>query len=463
MIQLKHTRRELAGAFAAGSFVWYLARSIQPVRAQTKKLKRLVVFYCPEGANPKNLTNGRYGLTSSWCPKGSGSEHPIDTLSPILSSFEKIKSDTLVVDGLANEGFRRSGQTGNHFYGLGTVLTGSARPEDKTNSLDQVLAPVLKGNLNHLRSSIHLGVGTGGGACRKLGQTVGCWTNPTDAFTKLFSDPAAGASAGAATSGLSESQKGRRAIDQYLSEYKQLRSMVGRPEQERLDQNVESLVELQKRLQSETDKPVVSSCDIGSIRAKKGQFSTGGSYDKVAPQMVDILANAFACDLTRVASLEISRPYGASVYYPWLGVKDNHHGLAHMANGQAAFRLQQLNKVYGWYFSQVSALAERLKALPDPDGGTMLDWTLIITVSEFGDGHHGATYMPTTLIGGRLAGVRGGRVLHFASSSGEGASPGNCEPMNRLFLNICNDLAGMDLKTFGEASYCSKGKLTGIT
>ncbi len=459
MIQLKHTRRDFAGSFAKGTLVWYLARSIQPAHAQAaKKLKRFVVFYCPEGANPQNLSGGKYTLTSSWCPKGTGKEHPIDGLSPILSSFTNIKSDTLVVDGLSNEGFARSGQSGNHFYGLGTVMTGSRAPGDKRDSLDQILAPVLKGNNNHLRTSVHLGVGTGGGACRKQGQNIGCLGNPQDAFNRLFADANVGA---VKPQGLGEGEKGKRVIDQYLSEYKKLHEMVGQDEQHRLDQNVESLVEMQKRIAAEGNAPVGASCDIAALKARKSQFITGGSYDKVAPQMVDILANAFACDLTRVASLEISRPYGASVYYPWLGVKESHHGLAHST--ATATRLTALNKVYGWYFSQVAALAEKLKAIPDPDGGSMLDWTVIITVSEFADGHHRANYMPTTLVGGSRAGLRGGRVLHFGSTSGEGATVGAAQPMNRLFLNIANDLAGMNLPTIGEPSYCVAGKLPGVT
>lgn len=452
MIHLRLTRRDLGTHLAKGSLLYALARALPAEAAPTAKgkIKRFVVVYMPEGPNPR-VWNGTFKyLTNLWCPVGSGMDHPIGDLSPILGGFADLKADLLVLDGLVNQGYVQHADFGDHFFGLGTVLTGGN--DDKGISIDQAVVPTLQTDA-HLRPSIHLGVGGGFSISRIPGGSVSGWKNPAEAFQQLFKDfsPAMPVAADP----FPESAKRRLLIDRYLDEYKDLKTRIGRSEQASLDSNVTALVELQKRTSALATQPVAT-----CTKPSSGTLPSDGSlsWDKLVPPTMDVLAAAFACDLTRVATVEIGHPYMDKVTYPWLGVNDGHHALAHSLE---ATRNPALQKIYRWYFDQVAYLARKLKATPDPDGGSVLDHTAIITVSEFGDGSHTTEHMAVTLIGGSAAGVKGGRVLHYSPNYGDGASAGQCEPINRLHLTIAG-LVGMDMNVFGEPSYCAKGPLTGV-
>ena len=58
--------------------------------------------------------------------------------------------------------------------------------------------------------------------------------------------------------------------------------------------------------------------------------------------MCDLIAIAFQTDKTRVASLIISRDLSA-MYYPFLEVKEGHHGASHNNNNDAYERITRFH------------------------------------------------------------------------------------------------------------------------
>lgn len=454
------SRRDLGARFLPGSLMWLLSRG-RPASAApaATTIKRLVVVTIPEGPNPRNWSGGKqpFLLTGAWCPAGPAGQFPltVDNLSPILGGFRNLVSDTLVLDGLANSAFARSTlNIDPHPRAMANLGPGTR--DGRGSSVDQVIAPTLKRGLAHLRESVQLGIGARRwGFAKRNGAVLTGLGSPSDAFARLFQSLPTTTTPSRAR--LSETERGRLLVDRYLDDYRELRALVGAEERARLDANVESLAELQKRLESQGTGggPQCERKGLDALGTNLG----GSGMDVAARPQMEIVANLFACDITRTITVQMGHAYADNINYPWLGINTPHHGLAHQFGSNQASRLAALTKIYRWYFDQVAFLAARLKATPDPDGGTLLDHTAIVTLSEFGDGHHMADHLAVVLVGGSAAGVRSGRVVRYTSRFGEGQAPGDCQPLNRLYLTLCRDLARMELGVVGDAEFCAQGPL----
>ena len=81
--------------------------------------------------------------------------------------------------------------------------------------------------------------------------------------------------------------------------------------------------------------------------------------------MADIVAMAFQTDKTRVASLILARDLSA-LYYPFLDVREAHHGASHNDTSEGYERIAR------FHLSQFAYLAQRLDEMPEGEG-TVLD------------------------------------------------------------------------------------------
>lgn len=165
------------------------------------------------------------------------------------------------------------------------------------------------------------------------------------------------------------------------------------------------------------------------------------SYPLISRMQMDLIAHAFRCDTTRVASVLYSSSQ-SSQRFPWLGVSDNHHTLSHEPDGNTSAR-NKLIDINQWYAGEVAYLCEKLDSFPDPDGGTMLDNTLVVWCNEMGTGNsHESDDLPFVLIGGG-AGFRMGRHIRYGG-----------RPHNDLLVSLCNAY-GVETETFGDERFCT--------
>jgi len=162
---------------------------------------------------------------------------------------------------------------------------------------------------------------------------------------------------------------------------------------------------------------------------------------------LDLIAAAFACRLTSVATLQLGYA-GGNWKFDWLGIGHDHHDLAHRDTtdaGTEAAVTEKLALVNRWYAEQVAYLAHKLDSLPEGEG-TMLDHTLIAWGNEFGRGDHSLENVPAVLVGGLLPG--GGRLVD--------AGP---QPFQRLGCTVLRAM-GLPAAGFGDAPEC--GPLAGV-
>jgi hypothetical protein len=163
---------------------------------------------------------------------------------------------------------------------------------------------------------------------------------------------------------------------------------------------------------------------------------------------MNLLAQALACDVTRVCTLQWVAPVFSQTY-GFLGHNEDHHSLSHSGLGDMASQ-QKLAEIDTFYSEQLAYLIAALKALPEGDG-TVFDNTVIWACSEIGHARvHDRNNMPFLLAGSCGGQLRTGRLMQY-----DGV------PHNNLHVSLMNAM-GVEGDTFGNPAYCT-GALPGLT
>jgi hypothetical protein len=111
----------------------------------------------------------------------------------------------------------------------------------------------------------------------------------------------------------------------------------------------------------------------------------------------------------------------------------------------------KLIAVNRWYMTELAKFIELLTAMPDTNGTTVMDNTLILVVNELAHGSlHSWQNMPFFLVGSAGGYFKTGRYLTFDSKY-----------HNDLLVSVLNAMGAADT-TFGKAELCT-GPLPGLT
>src|SRR5262249_40561854 len=141
----------------------------------------------------------------------------------------------------------------------------------------------------------------------------------------------------------------------------------------------------------------------------------------------------FACDLTRVASVQLSCGF-SNVTHTWLGHDKAHHVMSH----ENADNRDKLMAIDNWYAQQIYTMLAAMDAI-DEGGSTLLHNTLVICGRELGTTSHAMQPWPTVLIGGAQGALRTGRFLDVSK-----------EPTSKLLVSILNMMGIDDATTIGN-------------
>jgi hypothetical protein len=122
--------------------------------------------------------------------------------------------------------------------------------------------------------------------------------------------------------------------------------------------------------------------------------------------------------------------------HDFIDAPGGHHDISHY--GGNADSIARLRRIDYWWARRFAELLIRLEGLPDSDGRTVLDNTLVFQSSDISDGDsHNHDDMPVILAGG-AAGFAMGQHLELKDRW-----------FGDLFLTI-GQAFGLDLKSFGE-------------
>lgn len=198
------------------------------------------------------------------------------------------------------------------------------------------------------------------------------------------------------------------ALDAVAEDVKRLKLRVGSADKLRLDAHLASVEQLGKQIDAlapactQPMQPVVDNTDIEGKEP----------LDEVNQIMVDLLAFAFVCDITRVASIQYTGSVGYTVFH-MLGQGTGHHDMTHDTNFNDQVDATTVHTVAAF-----AALLQRLKDTPD-GAGNLLDQSCVILGSDASSGYTHDVFNQPCIVAGRGGGVLRHPGIHYRSPSGE--------------------------------------------
>jgi hypothetical protein len=222
-------------------------------------------------------------------------------------------------------------------------------------------------------------------------------------------------------------------LDSMTDEIKKLKREVGAPDRRRIDQYLESVREVERRIQkAEAD------VDARALPDLERPMGVPAAYGDHAKLMFDLQVLAMQGDITRVMTFQLARET-SNRSYPEIGVPDSHHPLSH--HGNDAQKIARMAKINQFHVSLFAGYLKKLGETPEGDG-TLLDNTLCLYGSGMGNPNkHDHTNLPTIVAGGSVAGMKGGRHIRYD----------NVTPLANVHLTLL-DKVGVDLERFADST-----------
>jgi hypothetical protein len=401
-------------------------------KTAAKAIRRLGFVFMPMGCDQ-----------SRWTPR---TENNLDELSPILSSLEPVKDRVTVLTNmeLANA------YPGSHATSNSSFLSAAKAKHTEGNdyylgtTVDQVAAKQLgkETQLPSLELSMDLmqtvGQCDNGYAC--VYQNNLSWSSPTTplpseahpriVFEMLFGEGGTTAERRAAI------RKRASLLDAFTQDIARLKGKVGPGDRHRLDQYLETIREVERRIQrAEADTENSALPDLDR------PVGVPAAYADHARLMFDLQALAFQGDVTRVITFQLARETSNRTY-PEIGVPDPHHPLSH--HGNDPDKIARMAKINEFHVSLFAGFLKKLKETPEGDG-SLLDHSLLLYGSGIGNPNiHDHTNLPTIVAGGAAGGMKGNRHIRYEKPT----------PLANLHLSLL-DKVGVRLDSFAD----STGKL----
>jgi hypothetical protein len=357
---------------------------------------------------------------------------PLSTLEPLLP-FQK---DVTILSGLFHAGaFKRNAVSGRHSQDgqchLTAVDLGRIPGIASRNgvSIDQVAARHLGEHtrLPCVSVTVDRNVTV---SYSDTGSGIPADWSPWEVFQRLFAGPTAADRAAAETRYLQH----KSLLDDVLGETKKLHAALGAEDRERFDEYLTQLRETERRsavARKWSDVPLPKVPDGVKPPPKD---ASGATFSDRMRLLLDVVVLALQTDQTRVATAVLGH-MGDS--YREIGLKNAYHGYTHAVGapeGQKAMSTIDRARI-----GYVAYLLEKMKAVKEADGSTLLDNALV----HFGGGM--GTWHESTDLANLIAGHGGGQFTmgeHVAFRQ---------EPLANLYLLMLHS-AGVPLKSFVDGT-----------
>jgi Protein of unknown function (DUF1552) len=427
----KLSRRRFAQLGAAGGLLGLPLFDSLEVRADSAYPLRLLLMFDPNGT-----------IQEEFWPTLGSTESDF-TFNAITKPLEPFRDRLLFLKGLdisvheqGPGGPHQKGVGGlftNHVLQEGTFVDGDGAMSGWANgiSVDQEVARSV-GQQNFL-PSLELGVRAieadvrGRISYAGPGNPMPPINAPLPAYQRLFSS----------FSDIDEAHKADRksVIDALKGQYSALQPQLSAVDRQKLEQHLELVRGIERRMNIAVDTGL---CTRPTAPAEMEDDSED-TMASVAQLHGQLLASAFACDLTRVASIQYCNARN-EMRFPWLNSMGTGHNLSHASDGDEESRAERVARG-AWFATQLADFMRLLDAIPEGEG-TVLDNTLILWGNELGRGNtHSHTDIPFLLAGGTSGRFRMGRFLDYGGKSHAG-----------LLVALLNAM-GVPHTSFGHPDY----------
>ncbi len=398
------------------------------------------------------LPNGMH--QGNWWPVADAPEF---TLGQTMAPLTALKSSLQVVGGLNHENATAGNDGGgDHARANATFLTGArARKTDSADihlgvSIDQAVAQRV-GHLTRF-SSLELSCETErrSGACdtgyscayqynvswQSATTPMAYESNPRLVFERLFG---AGSPAERQQNFAQLQAAQQSVLDVVMDDARSLGRQLGRRDQQKLDEYLTSVRDLERRIQHmESFGPLPDP----QIDAPAG---VPADYGEHMDLMFDLLTLAFQTDSTRIATLILAAD-GTNRAFPQIGVPEGHHFCSHHQGKQEL--IDKVALIDRYYMEHFARFLTKLQQTKDADGRSILDNSMIVYGCGNADGNrHTHENLPILLAGGGGGSLNPGRYTKMGG-----------QPATNLFLSMADRMGATDLERLGD----STGRLAGI-
>lgn len=428
-----------AGVTLALPFLEAMVPAFTPLRlTAAAPIRRFVGIWHPHGAAP-----------GYWSPLQTGKDFEFSFITKPLEPF---RNRTVLISGLDMPEAMATDEEPGGDHARGAVLLSGARPRRNAVSpylgvtIDQLIA--MKYGQDNILSSIQLGVEDSGnfGNCnwgyscaytnsiswptqtRPLPMEI----NPQVVFQRLFGD------------GSTQDERSRRRaedesiLDSVTETLARFKSDISVADRTRVDQYVEDVREIERRLQIAAKASSVAP-------TMTMPYGVPESFDEHIRLQFDLLTLAFQGDITRVSTLLYARDLTGRVY-PESGTNISFHGGSHHAEDPK--RIEEYAVLNRYHVKMLAYFIDKLQKTPDGDG-TLLDHSLVLYGSNMGNSNQHLHYdVPHVLVGKASGKLKGGRHLAF---------PSHTVPTGNLLVSIL-DMFGVREDAIGD----STGRLPGL-
>ena len=419
------------GAAVALPFLESMAPAMTPLaQSSARSPLRFGGVYLPNGC-----------VMDNWTPKTT--DGTLEIL-PVLKPLEPFRDQMTLVGNLSRAGGKNST---DHAVSSAGWLTGALAKQTEAEdirvgiSIDQVLAkhmgqetpfPSLEFATEDF--SGYVGGCVPGYSCAYMNtiswasETAGLpmEIDPRAAFERMFGR------AGSPADRQVRRSEDRSILDSILQEARTLRTKVGAPDRVRLDNYLENVREIERRIQK------TESRNATEVKALNAPLGIPESFEEHMGLMFDLLVVAYQSDLTRIFTFMTGREASQRTY-PALGYKETHHDISHHARQPE--KMEQHTRINAYFATLFASFLQKLRNSPEADG-SVLDNSLIAFGAGMSDGQaHNSYPLSFAVLGGAGGRINGNRFVIAPEWT----------PIANVWLGVAS-MFGKPMERFGEST-----------
>jgi len=373
-------------------------------------------------------------LPDKFFPEQSGPDY---VPSPYLQELSAYRDSLTVFSGVSHPGV-----DGSHSSDV-SFLTAAPHPASggfrNTISLDQLIAAKIGNQTRY--PSLTLGVNVKEGR-RSLSWTAGgvlipCENSAAAVFAKLFLQ----GSPAEVEHQIRKLQLGQSIMDTLGEQARGLERRLGSSDRARMDQFATAVRDVERRMAEgqqweRTPKPIATA-------DRPLDPSEPTQYMEKTRLMYRMARLAFETDSTRAITLLLDSNNSPTIQVDGAQIEDGYHNLSH--HGRNDKKLAQLEAIDRAHLRLLGELLGDLKHSPSASG-TLLDQTMVLFGSNFGDANkHTTDNMPVLLAGG---GFQHRGHLSFDKEQNY--------PLPHLYVSMLQQM-GLEIDRFASATGTCRG------
>ncbi|MEM6991882.1 MAG: DUF1552 domain-containing protein [Myxococcota bacterium] len=356
-------------------------------------------------------------VIDQWEPPDTGAGYTLSTaLQPLAGP---IKDYVSIISGMGN---RFDGQFLTHhegmvgFSGYPTQVSGALSSDATGPTIDQVIADVpgvadcTPVRATHVRISKRESTdGDGGTTVTAMSHRDNAGNlipqipeaNPVEVWQNLF---------GTFVPTVDDGDLRQSVLDFVKADAERVKARVGMADQARIDAHLQGISELEAKISA-----VVPICDLPDTPTETNQDSGGVEpITAVMAAMSGLIAQAFVCDITRVATV-LFKKFVSSTVFDDINANDQHHSASHGGPNNQTY---QAGVTY--QMEKFADLLNVLYATEDPMGGNLLDSTIVYATSDCSTGQAHSIERQPMMVAGRGGGYLAPQSVHHQSTPWNG-------------------------------------------